>query len=265
MATKKQFLAICRHYLGYQGKKSNDCLEDFAANTSGKYNLFAKMFDDQFALTGGPLNTRKQNQDYCAIGLLYCAIKACGGDIYKGFELLCQTWGGKVDNCAAGVGFVWNYFGYYKRQSDTPEVGDIAFLWDASANKISHVCVVEEINGNEIGTIDFNWGNNVCRCSRDISEYRGFGRPKYDPEEEDCGEDEPENAEIAEIKQYETPVIEEISEAKVSETITIPRDEYNGYLRTIAELSSGKTAAEQRAELAEQELENIREALKKLL
>lgn len=237
--------------LGYYGKKNiADNLDVKAApNGTGDFTKYAR---DLYA--AGYYNGNKNGYEWCCCFVDWLFLQLAGSKETASLVNPVNQYSAACDYSAGA--YSANGIADY-----SPRVGDKAWIMNGK-NCVHCILIIGyDDEANTITTIEGNTENDCVESKiRSLDKCKVFfGHPRYE------AEDEPENAEIAEVKQYETPVIEEIVEAKVSDTITIPRDEYNGYLRTIAELSSGKTAAEQRAELAEQELENIREALKKLL
>ena len=77
---------------------------------------------------------------------------------------------------------------YYDKYATTPQPGDIAFFnvhgYSAGDTRVSHVAIVESVDGNTVYTIEGNRGGGtgfVVRMSHRITgDYlAGFGRPNY--------------------------------------------------------------------------------------
>lgn len=58
-----------------------------------------------------------------------------------------------------------------------PESGAEGFLGSRGQD---HTILVELVEGSAVHSIEGNWGDRVCRVTRDASEFYGFGLPVYD-------------------------------------------------------------------------------------
>lgn len=66
--------------------------------------------------------------------------------------------------------------------------GDEFFLGRGGGD---HTGLVELVDGDTVHSIEGNWGDRVCRVSRPVSVFFGFGRPNYTaPAEDDLNDDQ---------------------------------------------------------------------------
>nr|DAT24941.1 MAG TPA: hypothetical protein [Caudoviricetes sp.] len=169
--------------VGYKGKKSNSQLDNKTANTSGKYNKYARDLDN----IAGFYNGKKNGYDWCDIFVDWCFVQAFGVD--KALELLCQP----KKSTGAGCSFSMNFYKKKGRLFNAPQVGDQIFF--GKSGDIYHTGLVYKVENGRVYTIEGNSGNSeVAKWDYPIgADYiAGYGRPAYNEEIKPIPEPTPE-------------------------------------------------------------------------
>lgn len=169
--------------VGYKGKKSNSQLDNKTANTSGKYNKYARDLDN----IAGFYNGKKNSYDWCDIFVDWCFVQAFGVD--KALELLCQP----KKSTGAGCSFSMNFYKKKGRLFNAPQVGDQIFF--GKSGDIYHTGLVYKVENGRVYTIEGNSGNSeVAKWDYPIgADYiAGYGRPAYNEEIKPIPEPTPE-------------------------------------------------------------------------
>lgn len=104
MKAAERLIATAEEQVGNLGKRSNAQLNDFKANTGGRFNKFAWDLD----ALGDFYNSKKQGFDWCDVFVDWCFIATFGRGAAQ--KLLCQS----DKSCGAGTGYSINY--YYSRK-----------------------------------------------------------------------------------------------------------------------------------------------------
>ena len=176
-------IEIALNEVGYKGKKSNSQLDSKTANTSGKYNKYARDLDN----IAGFYNGKKNGYDWCDIFVDWCFVQAFG--VNKALELLCQP----KKSTGAGCSFSMNFYKQKGRLFNTPQVGDQIFF--GKAGDIYHTGLVYKVENGRVYTIEGNSGNSeVAKWDYPIeADYiAGYGRPAYNEEIKPIPEPTPE-------------------------------------------------------------------------
>lgn len=183
MEQASKVLEIALDEVGYKGKKSNSQLDNKTANTSGKYNKYARDLDK----IAGFYNGKKNGYDWCDIFVDWCFVQAFGVD--KALELLCQP----KKSTGAGCSFSMNFYKQKGRLFNSPQVGDQIFF--GKAGDIYHTGLVYKVENGRVYTIEGNSGNSeVAKWDYPIgADYiAGYGRTAYDEEIKPIPEPTPE-------------------------------------------------------------------------
>lgn len=204
MIRLSEVIKIAQDMLDYCGKKygTDDTNIKEAPNGLGKFNRFSReLYTAGYAVNGiGYYNTPKDGADYCCIFVDWLFWMASGKNVAETIAKKPQA--GGLGGCGAGVGWVWKAYPD-NRKGMTPHVGDQIFYKDRN-EEWAHTGFVERIDGDDIYTIEGNWGYKVVRrCVRFGEEYNksdkqvnwqhigGFATPYYDeepiPEEPETG------------------------------------------------------------------------------
>lgn len=166
-------IEIALDEVGYKGKKSNSQLDNKTANTSGKYNKYARDLDN----ISGFYNGKKNGYDWCDIFVDWCFVQAFGAE--KALELLCQP----TKSTGAGCSFSMNFYKKKGRLFNAPQVGDQIFF--GKAGDIYHTGLVYKVENGRVYTIEGNSGNSeVAKWDYSIrADYiAGYGRPACNEE-----------------------------------------------------------------------------------
>ena len=190
--TAKKVLDIAAAEVGYREKASNASLDDKTANAgSNNYTKYARDFDQKYP---NWYNYKKQTVAWCDMFVDWAFLQAFG--YKKALELLCQP------EKSAGAGCTYSA-GYYKAKGQfywsNPQPGDQIFF-GTSLNDCYHTGIVEKVEGGKVYTIEGNSNDRVERCGYNLTSTRivGYGRPKFDKEEEPKTEPKPEPAKTVE-------------------------------------------------------------------
>lgn len=173
MEQASKVLEIALNEVGYKGKKSNSQLDNKTANTSGKYNKYARDLDN----ISGFYNGKKNGYDWCDIFVDWCFVQAFG--VEKALELLCQP----RKSTGAGCGFSMNFYKSKGRLFNSPEVGDQIFF--GKDGDIYHTGLVYKVENGRVYTVEGNSENSeVAKWDYPIgADYiAGYGRPVCDEE-----------------------------------------------------------------------------------
>ena len=174
---------------GYLEKTSNAQLDDRTANAgSGNYTKYARDLDGLPDLFNG----KKQGFAWCAVWVVWCFVKAFG--VAAAQKLLCLP----ARSLAAGCIYAVNYFkakGQF--HTEEPKPGDQIFFYNAKRTAAAHTGLVYEVDDTYVYTIEGNTsseedvvanGGGVWRKKYKLTDpdIVGYGRPQYDPEEQEA-------------------------------------------------------------------------------
>ena len=185
--TVKKLLEIAAAEIGYIEKETNAHLDDKTANAGD--NNWTKYARDLHA--AGYYQAPKNGYAWCDMFVDWCFLQLAGGDPAKAQEIICQT-----GPYGAGCDFSARYYKYQNRYHTTnPQPGDQIFFGNNGAYQ--HTGIVEKVVGSVVHTIEGNTSNKVARRTYSLtsSYILGYGRPKFDVEEEAT---EPEQEEVEE-------------------------------------------------------------------
>lgn len=167
-------IAVATKEIGYLGKKSNAMLDDQLANTSGKWNKYAR----DLWMNGGSdhyYNGNKNGYDYCCVFKDWCFYEAAGKDKAKATAVCpVSTLGSVVDHIKEM---------FPGRVDRIPARGDIVLFKDKSG--LCHTGLVSVVNGDSIttieGNVDATW-HKVARKEYKLSDgyIDSFCHPYYD-------------------------------------------------------------------------------------
>ena len=167
-------IAVATKEIGYLGKKSNAMLDDPTANTSGKWNKYAR----DLWMDGNPdhyYNNCKNGYDYCCVFKDWCFYEAAGEDKAEA-TAVCP-----VSEYGASVGYIKCMFP--GRVDRIPAKGDIVLFKDNSG--LCHTGLVAGVDGDTIttieGNVDATW-HKVAQKTYKLSDgyIDSFCHPYYD-------------------------------------------------------------------------------------
>lgn len=171
MTAAERLIATAENQVGYQGKRSNAQLDDFKANTSGKYNKYARDLD----ALGDFYNGKKNGYDWCDVFVDWCFVTTFGRAV--GQNLLCQP----NKSLGAGTGYSLNYYKQKGQFFATPQPGDQIFFGDSQSTW--HTGIVVKVEGGFVHTVEGNAGNpSAVRAGRYVvggKNIKGYGRPDW--------------------------------------------------------------------------------------
>ena len=172
--TVSNLLALARAEIGYHEKNSDSNLDSKTAANDGSGN-HTKYARDLHA--AGYYNGDKCGYAWCDVFVDWLFYQLAGQDAAKAQELECQT-GPDGAGCYDSAQYYKQAGRYY---TSNPQAGDQIFFGD-----FAHTGVIESVSGSTITTIEGNSNNQVERRTYSISSsyITGFGRPRYDPEED---------------------------------------------------------------------------------
>lgn len=182
--TASALIKIAEAEVGYLEKKSNSNLDSHTANAgSNNYTKYARDLHK-----AGYYNGNKNGYAWCDVFVDWLFYQLCGKDDKKAQDMICQT-----GDLGAGCTYSMRYYKNAKRFYTTPEPGDQIFFGSGSSS--SHTGIVYKVDANKVYTIEGNTsgasgvvanGGGVCKKSynRDYAKIIGYGRPKYDAEQE---------------------------------------------------------------------------------
>lgn len=180
-------IAVAMNEVGYLEKRTNDNLYDKTANAG--YNNFTKYAYEMDTLHPRFYNGKKNGYPWCDVFNDWCHMVAFGENEAK--RLLCQP----DKSLGAGCEFSAKYYQdagrFYK---NNPQVGDQIFF-TSSSGSVGHTGIVYAVDKYKVYTIEGNTstasgvvanGGGVCKKSYSLNYSRiyGYGRPRYDKEEE---------------------------------------------------------------------------------
>ncbi len=171
MTPQARLIATAEDQVGYMGKKTNSQLDDPNANTSGRYNKFARDLD----ALGDFYNGKKNGYDWCDVFVDWCFVTTFGREL--GQKLLCQP----DRSMGAGTGRSLDYYRKKGRFFTSPQPGDQIFFGDARSTW--HTGMVVKVSGGYVHTIEGNAGNpSAVRTGRYViggKNIKGYGRPDW--------------------------------------------------------------------------------------
>ena len=170
--TANELIAVAAEEIGYTGKKSNKNLDDKTANITGKYTKYA-----QDLYEAGYYNGNKNGWDWCCVFVDWCFWTACGRDKFRAEAVK------PVSVLGATVKYAYNLLNSEGRIASEPSVGAQIFFKDSSG-ELAHTGLVSKVRGDEIETIEGNWGNKVASRTLKKNDYTiaGYGLPYYEEE-----------------------------------------------------------------------------------
>ena len=163
-------LDLARSEIGYKEKRSNAYLDDKDANAgSGNWTKYARDLD---AVTNF-YNGAKNGFSWCDIFVDWLFYQCFGAQ--TAMQMLCQP------ARSAGAGCLYSA-GYYRnagRWTNNPAPGEQIFF--ISGSDVYHTGIVEQVNGNQVITIEGNTGDQVARRTYSINDSRiyGYGIPRW--------------------------------------------------------------------------------------
>ena len=164
-------LNLARSEIGYREKISNSQLDDKTANAgSGNWTKYARDLD---AVTNF-YNGAKNGFAWCDIYVDWLFYHSFGAA--TAMNMLCQP------QRSAGAGCLYSAQ-YYKnagRWTNRPAPGEQIFFTYAPG-EVSHTGIVEQVNGNQVVTIEGNSGDQVARRVYSITDSHiyGYGIPRW--------------------------------------------------------------------------------------
>lgn len=170
--TVSRLLEIARGEIGYHEKNSDSNLDSKTAANDGSGNHTKYARDLRAA---GYYNGDKCGYAWCDVFVDWLFWVLCGKDAVKAQEIECQT-----GPYGAGCYYSAQYYKQAGRYfTSGPQAGDQIFFGD-----FDHTGIVEAVSGNTVTTIEGNSHNQVERRTYSInsSYITGYGRPRYDPE-----------------------------------------------------------------------------------
>lgn len=171
MTPQERLIATAEDQVGYQGKRTNAQLDDFKANTPGKYNKYARDLD----ALGDFYNGSKNGFDWCDVFVDWCFVHTFGREI--GQRMLYQP----NRSCGAGTKYSRDYYKNKGRLYSAPQSGDQIFFGDSRS--IWHTGIVVKVAGGFVHTIEGNAGSpsavRACRYVVGGRNIMGYGRPNW--------------------------------------------------------------------------------------
>lgn len=207
MTPQERLIATAKDELGYMGKRSNRDLDDFKANTSGKWSKYARDLD----ALGNFYNGRKNGYDWCDVFVDWCFVTTFGRELAQ--RLLCQP----DRSLGAGTGYSLKYYRQMGRLFSKPEPGDQIFFGDSQSTW--HTGIVSKVKGGYVHTIEGNAGNpSAVRPARYViggRNIKGYGRPNWSLVPADKPEEPKKEADdmtyyktLAEVPEWYRPAVE---------------------------------------------------------
>lgn len=154
----EKVIAVAKSQVGYLGKKSPSNLDDFTANSGGKYTKYARDM-------GKP-----NGEDWCTTFVIWCMQKAgISSDVYS---------------TSLSVPTMRDWFaarGLFKLKGTyTPKPGDLVFFWGQTT--VGHVGIVVAVSGNSVTTVEGNTGNSQVKMYYNRGAIYGYGIVNYSGE-----------------------------------------------------------------------------------
>lgn len=171
MTAQERLIGTAVDQIGYMGKRSNSQLDDFKANTSGKWNKYARDLD----ALGDFYNGKKNGYDWCDVFVDWCFVTTFGREL--GQKLLGQP----NKSLGAGTKYSMNYYKQNGRFFQTPHMGDQIFFGTSSS--VWHTGIVSKVQSGYVHTVEGNAGNpSAVRAARYVvggKNILGYGRPDW--------------------------------------------------------------------------------------
>lgn len=165
---KKTVLALADSEVGYAEKASNAQLDDKFANAGhNNWTKYARDIDNTLIFYNG----KKNGYDWCDMFVDWLFVHSFGP--YVAMEMLCQP----QRSAGAGCEYSAQYYQNKGRWTNDPEPGDQIFF--RYGGSIGHTGIVEQVNGNQVITIEGNSADAVQRrtYAKGDSCIAGYGRP----------------------------------------------------------------------------------------
>jgi hypothetical protein len=182
--TASKLVAIARGEIGYLEKQTNANLDSKTGNAGNKN--FTKYARDLH--TAGYYQASKQGYEWCEMFNDWCHWIASGKDAKLAQEIIYQTG-------LYGAGCVWSAKCYRDagRFYTSPKVGDQAYF--GTKGNEYHTGIVSKVTSDKVYVIEGNTsgasgvvsnGGGVCEKSYSLryAKIVGYGRPRYDAEED---------------------------------------------------------------------------------
>ena len=172
--TAKELLNVALTQVGYIGKKSNDNLDSFTENVTGKFTKYARDLYE-----AGYYNGNKNGFNWCAVFVDWCFYRAAGYSKEKASAVK------PVNSLGASVTYTHSLYSKNGRLSTNPSVGAQIFYKDGTGG-FTHTGLVYEVHDTEIVTIEGNWGDKVSVRTLAIDDNRiaDYGLPYYEADED---------------------------------------------------------------------------------
>lgn len=178
-----KLVAIAEAEVGYLEKKSNSQLDSKTANAG--YKNYTKYARDLHK--AGYYQANKNGYAWCDMFVDWCFYQLCGKDAKVAQEIICQT-----GPYGAGCVFSAKYYRNAGRFFTSPKVGDQIFFGPKGDE--THTGIVYKVDKNKVYTIEGNTsgasgvvpnGGGVYKKSYALtnSKITGYGRPRYDEED----------------------------------------------------------------------------------
>lgn len=189
--TVSRLLEIARGEIGYHEKNNDNNLDSRTAANDGSGN-HTKYARDLHA--AGYYNGDKCGYAWCDVFVDWLFYQLAEKNAAKAQEIECQT-GPYGAGCYYSAQYYKQAGRYY---TSNPQPGDQIFFGD-----FDHTGIVESVTGSTITTIEGNSNNQVERRTYNItsSYITGFGRPRYEPENNNKEEPEMSKEEIKKLCQ----------------------------------------------------------------
>ena len=189
--TVSKLLKLAEAEIGYLEKKSNSQLDSKTANAG--YNNYTKYARDLHK--AGYYQANKQGLAWCDMFVDWLFLQLCDGDAKKAEDMICQT-----GDYGAGCTYSSKYYKNKGRLFSSPKPGDQIFFWNTKKTSVVHTGIVKAVDKTYVYTIEGNTstasgvvanGGGVCakKYKLNNSRIQGYGRPFYDPEENDNGKE----------------------------------------------------------------------------
>ena len=184
-------IKLAEEEVGYLEKATNSNLDSKTGNAGyGNYTKYARDIDN----IPGFYNGKKNGYDWCDVFVDWLFVHSFGADEAK--RLLCQP----GYSCGAGVGWSAGYFESKGQLHKQPKPGDQIFFAKSNGTKY-HTGLVYAVDDTKVYTIEGNTrsgseivsnGGMVCKKEYPLNHENiyAYGRPNYDTEPENNGEEE---------------------------------------------------------------------------
>lgn len=182
--TASELIKIAEAEVGYLEKETNKNLDSKTGNAGDEnYTKYARDLHK-----AGYYQANKQGYAWCDMFVDWCFYQLCGKDAKKAEDIICQT-----GDYGAGCTYSMRYYKNAKRLFTSPKPGDQIFF--GTSSNVTHTGIVYKVDASKVYTIEGNTsseagvvanGGAVRKKSYALSYSKicGYGRPKYDAEQE---------------------------------------------------------------------------------